>query len=528
MSEFINRNLLLEIFRNLPRGFLNNNQELNKILINDYVYELDGLRVNLMSNWNELINKPRSLQRKFHMNSFVGDILGNVNGNSFEKVELACNLCEHWANIFNYENSATQMAFHDETTARRVCFWLRIYIISILNSYENIYFRMELIIRRELNVLISDEFHAGLNNHGMFQKLTLLYLSVLGFCSKNVALDSVDFLMKYLSVKVSSDGVHLEHSPAYHYIIGAQYYNNLKIISEVSRQNASDISNILKNMGRYAVDILMPNGEMPPIGDTSQTKPANNFPIFFGIDKLKVAQRKWSVFKDAGYAIFKSDIEYPSNCTYSYFSAGHHGEYHKHADDLSLIIYRKGWIICESGPYGYEYSNMKTQMAYSNIGHNNVIFNKNLLTNRSQGVGAVSILRNEEFIDFYRIEGENHRNKEGVHIRRVDYNKNGLEIKISDYLKVIKSVDFAFIWHTPLMPIIRVDGNDVVIDLEDKAKFEFYNSIDLNFRVIHGDKDPFYKSFFHKNMGLSEDCYGIIIEGKVDLEFTLNCSILIY
>lgn len=519
-------NLLRDIFNLLPSGFLGGDSPYFKNLITEKKYFIDGDLFDLSTDWPLVEKKPRSIQRQLHMNSFVGDLLPTLESCEKQQVELACDLVESWKSAFTYVPNSKNMEYHDETTARRILFWLRIYLISSANGYNECLDRIKKILDYDIEVLISEDFYAGMNNHGMFQSLTIIYCCLLEFVHKDIGVLHAKKLLKYLNFSVSTDGVHLEHSPIYHFIVAGQYYKNIRFINIISPGDAEIILTVLDRMKLYAHDLIMPTGEIPPIGDTSQVIPANYYRDMFEIKDGDYPLREWVVYEGGGYAIFKSNILEYAKSSYCFFAACHHNSYHKHSDDLSLLVYKNGWILSESGPFGYDYKNKHSIHAYSNLGHNSIIFDKNLLLDRNIGIGCVVIKEKYQTNESYCVIGHSERVAGRQHTRKVEFFKDGSLINITDKVETLDGVPFALTWHTPLMPIVKSVDDNVLVYLEDKAFFSFKNlNANTTIRYSYGDEDDFYHSFSYPQMGVVEKTYVIIIEGYGNLNkisYSLN------
>lgn len=113
----------------------------------------------------------------------------------------------------------TSMAFHDETTAQRAMsttIFLDRYTTEIKATG---FTELEECHQYDLELLESDEFHAGLNNHGMFQDIALLVAHAYGRVDDRVQNIAVRRLLQYFDDCFTIDGIHRENNPTYHVMV---------------------------------------------------------------------------------------------------------------------------------------------------------------------------------------------------------------------------------------------------------------------------------------------------------------------
>ena len=161
------------IFRLLPRGGAINNEDfLNNE--NGYLFNLtEAINFNLAGDWGGSRELIRAHQRIIHSFQFIGDCLPkNVALPDFTYTKLS-KIITNWHNYF-IENAPPEMVFHDETTARRVQLLLKLLINIEKNKIDFDLVAINQILKRDLDLLISDDFYAGVNNHGYFQDITLI------------------------------------------------------------------------------------------------------------------------------------------------------------------------------------------------------------------------------------------------------------------------------------------------------------------------------------------------------------------
>ena len=159
-----------------------------------------------------------------------------------------------------------------------------------------------------------------------------------------------------ISSSVSTiDGLHLEHSPAYHVLIT---YLLGHLISELGMSD-DRLNEMHRTLTATTSWLVMPDGSLPQLGDTSLVA-APQLAV-----ENEAAHRGFAVFYDAGAAIYR-DVE-------SYFMtvAWYHRLLHKHADDLSFVWAEGGRrLVVDSGKYGYDYGESGYAYGVSSPAHN--------------------------------------------------------------------------------------------------------------------------------------------------------------
>lgn len=284
--------------------------------------------------------------------------------------------------------SRPTMAFHDETTAQRalnLISFRHVYGADLDEECDNL---LRAIIEQDLELLTSEDFYAGVNNHGMFQDIALLVASELyDHAIRPDAMRSQAFtrLYEYFSTCYTSDGIHVENNPTYHVMI-SRYLSQVVTYAELraAGKEFAKLSSVLSAAEEYAAHAVTPRGMFPPISDTAvrqlDTKSeASVFPgeLYRGAITLGregvVPQERSYIAENTGYAIHRSDWGDPK-ASYIYFSAAYNADYHKHSDELSLYVMNDGVeLIREAGPFGYDRKNPKTGYGFSSQAHNTLL-----------------------------------------------------------------------------------------------------------------------------------------------------------
>lgn len=231
----------------------------------------------------------------------------------------------------------------------------------------------KLIIKHILHLRNEKVF--SLNNHGMFQIQGLMALIQLQGVSNYqpefyYALEKMEALIRS---QFDNKGVHLEHSPHYHFyalttfekVLKNHWYDSKPIIRELVTKATA--------VKKWIVDPLC---RPACIGDsilTIQRSVDFDNHDFSSELEIQTSNGVLSNFYESGYQIYRSTWEQDPQCTsYIFFMGMYHSKSHKHRDCLSFEWFDKGEkVICDSGKYGY-ISNKYRNYFLSNRAHNTV------------------------------------------------------------------------------------------------------------------------------------------------------------
>src|SRR5699024_7434717 len=135
-------------------------------------------------------------------------------------------------------------------------------------------------IEETVSLLNSDEFYAGLNNHGMFQDMSLLAYSFYkyeDFSESETFNKALERIYIYFNEVFTSEGVHKEHAPSYHVLL---LHSLKQIIASLSLADYSDyrtdcLKDIFQKGEIYTINITMPDFKLPNISDSTHSKQIN-------------------------------------------------------------------------------------------------------------------------------------------------------------------------------------------------------------------------------------------------------------
>jgi hypothetical protein len=473
----------------------------------------DGSGFSLFEDWGRACSLPRSFQRLLHFHGFVVDLIASYESlHNPELLQLAIRAIERWRVKYPGRDVQDYMAFHDVSVARRLTTWQTLQMILVREGMATEAARVLAWVKEEFELLADADFHAGNNNHGMFQDLALVYYC-LGYPddarSSVVSRQALSRLRHYFQSSVSEDGVHKEHSPAYHLLIANNIRSHLPVFRCLDRDLEAEMRQLLGKMRAFAVNVVTPDRQLPPIGDTVAGPLSESYYKIFGAAGQPVQPSV--AFLKGGYGILRANPGAARNQVYAVVCASDHGVYHKHQDDLSVLLHFNRWILIEAGPYGYDYKSPLCIHGYSSAAHNCIVHDGQPLLRSSTPYvpGRVWLSDFSDDGASAMVEGVSLKVAGSTHRRRVILHRESRTLEVEDSVENTTPRTHLALWH--LGPTIepRAQGLEVELTAESKVvgriRFESDSPIEL---VVHrGDGPGVVKGVIFPRMGQVADTF---------------------
>ncbi len=339
------------------------------------LYENGDRTISYNGNFRSFSSRSRNEQRRVFAFFFLSDLTNAYIATGDKKY---VNSGINYIRKFESELSDDiEMMWHDETTARRLMSYLYFYVNSnhaLRSSDKNMMLKsMNLMARK----MAYTDFWSGNNNHGYFQDNAVMrYANFVGDSSmfRIAANRAADYFLN----NFDEEGVHMENSPEYHFVLLEELKNYVdSISSNVSRYN--EIKRIYDRSYDFSNAVVMPNSYLPNLGDTGMIKV--DLEKYYERDPIDYRyETRRATFLKSGYDILKGSD------TYLLFRGGALRDYHRHNDDLSFWLYKNGVVFSEVGAFGYEYSNSYAQYVKSFEAHNTLIVDDKNETTRGSTV----------------------------------------------------------------------------------------------------------------------------------------------
>ena len=320
--------------------------------------------------WDEICAENRSWH--FHLQEWdpIGTVLAAYDATPIPPyLGWATELGVDWARTFHDPDVESAFAWYDMAVgvrAYRIAYLIDVAARSDSVSDEDVAWLLNAAdIHREL--LANEDTFTAHSNHGFYQAAGQLALGrrlpdVPGM--DRALAHGEDRFRGLMERHFAEDGIHLEHSPEYHWIlmqglsgmIGSGLVREPWIIERFRR--------VQESMAWF----IAPNWRVAMFGDSSPREPKIRRPERISEDTLLFAASKGALgnapeettrlFGVGGYAVLRDrwprgQDDY-ADCTYLAQACGFHSRVHKHADDMTFVWYDRGReILTDSGRYGY-------------------------------------------------------------------------------------------------------------------------------------------------------------------------------
>jgi len=355
------------------------------------------------------------------------------------------------------------LAFHDETTAQRLIMHLAIIEHQTLWLTGAQLSELRDFIDETAALLLAEDFHAGLNNHGMFQDVSIVHWAALAdwasLESRDDALElALARLAAYFRHAFTAEGVHVEHAPSYHLMVARQLSSHVQVLQALRHSSVEEFDALLRSTIAYATHAVTPGGTYPPVSDTTVKPLAGQAGAFddayfdFAVTRGKRGIQptcRTLVLPQSGYAIHRSSWVDP-NASYVYFSAAYNDAYHKHADENTLLLIHRGLeLITEAGPYGYNYQDPLTRYGYSQYAHSTLVVDGVSIPRHGGPLSAVTMREYPMDGAGFHVTGRNARLANAVHERtvRVQESEGAVRVLVDDSISAGVDHTYELLWH---------------------------------------------------------------------------------
>ncbi len=416
-----------------------------------------------------------------------------LNGNE-QYLQFGYDFLQQWHNYVNSVESADNpFVWYDHGTALRseiiIHFALAYEQSSLYTNDFNAY--IVNVLNEHRDFLISEVNYTENHNHGVFQDRALIYLSE--FLDDTHAFEiAMQRLATQIEFSFNSEMVHVENSPGYHIVILDLFIDIINFVKQFEMDSNSeflvtDLQDKINTSLNFITYIFKPNGNIAEIGDTNgkishepryntSLQQYNNPQIDY-ISTLgaqgEMPTEKSKIFPVSGYYLYNSDWsqENYTNSTWKMFKSGYSSKTHKHADDLSFMMYSKGYdIFVDTGWYNYMTGNEYRDYFISSNAHNTINANAQSYSITDENSSNVGIYEYELNADYDYIKGFNTMYPD-VDIDRSFYSSGDITL-IQDDISSNLENDYTQLFHlSQHMEIINYDDNEVYIKLSDTGYY---------------------------------------------------------
>jgi hypothetical protein len=367
--------------------------------------------------------------------------------------------------------------------------------------------------------VVNGEIPLRMTNHGLFQVHGVVAICR-EFKEAKACQHSKEFvsgnLDRIISAQFDDEGMHLEHSPAYHRftlnkleaLAATGWYEHFPSIRRVSGKARSNLFWLIDPSGRFwGVGDSIPS-EQP--GHEELEMPTNQcpkqLPATSEVPRDCVVMRQFH----SGYVAIKTVPAVPvERASGLFYQGGFHSSVHKHLDDQSFELFEQGRrVIVDSGYYGYMAHPMRRYML-STRAHNTVeLGGKDYSRKDADAYGsAVDSVALQG--DYYKIQGRvEHRNLHAVHGRQILYNP-GNWLLVRDWIGGTPKGQAVQWFHLhPDAVLVERSHVGASFALGDSV-FAIRSLSGCDLRVVRGEKSPSIQGWYSPTQGVAIPNYAV-------------------
>lgn len=457
--------------------------------------------------WTENPYNHRTWQFYFHSLRMVSYLVNAYEvTNNLEYLEKAKWYIESWIAVNpTPQKNVSEWAWSDHSTANRLMnilyFWSEYHDSEIFDEQFQEFILPVLEVHGQF--LASDQYYQSYN-HGIFQDQALLELTVFFpefESSREWQQKAITRLINRLNQDITKNGVHKEHSPAYHILVLDLFLDIKEFMDYYQIDYDLELTEKLDKMQQYLAYVTKHNGFLPMIGDTGLSYILDRF------DDETILNDYWlyrysngkegkkledglQVFEEAGISIYREDKDTPY---YWYFSSGFHSTVHKHADDLSFVLsVDNSDYIVDSGSYNYEEQDPYRKYFRSVFAHNTIVVDNQSYAIKPYQAGKARIEDYKQTENYSYVVGE-HELYPGVVIKRTLIQIKDGALLLHDEIASNEVHDYHQIFNIGEEISVNQNSNDILelssnVDHTSMKIIQLYEVVDSS--IFEGATNP--------------------------------------
>lgn len=353
--------------------------EAGRRVLEESVYSFSGfkpVKVDLLADWKSNPLQQRSWQWGTAALNFLPWLIAHHSrARTSGAIGFAMDAIRSWQAVADSgELKGYEFLDHDHATALRGENAMLLLAYLHRQGLEQRYWaELARFIDGIADLLEKDSFYSRHTNHGLEQSRILAMCADLfpaHRASPRRWKIASSRLMDELRFAFTSDGVHVENSPAYHQYVCDSF---LKIADMFPRERLPElngaIDEVMPKAMRFLVHIVRPDSKFPIIGDTGAKWAVNPFSRYASTREYEwleyVASKRLrgkapdeliAAFPEAGYVVLRDRWKSPGVRGREYhvvMKCGFHSLYHRHDDDFNIVMMcGEDWLI-DGGSHSY-------------------------------------------------------------------------------------------------------------------------------------------------------------------------------
>lgn len=475
------------------------NKALGQRLFVEHRLELAPFKAVPFSGWGDWEQDPlnnRSWQWRLNWLSCLSYLMAHHRAVGDDAVlDMGKAAIESW--LDTYLDTDTRYPFefiwHDHATALRAeqlvlfAYYCRAHAPAWVAAQGTFFEYLKRALQVHGEWLAKDSFYSEHTNHGLEQARVLLLLGTVfeGEVAREWQAVALRRLSSELNFSFTSEGVHVENSPAYHIFVFKVFMGIIKdypaeVLGDLDEQ-FSQFS--VKALG-FVTHILRPDGLLPPIGDTEQLPTSDGYRETFGhtlgyqhfvyaLTKGQKGLRPTAVnrvYPESGYAVFRDQwAAHPQydKAFHLIVKVGCSSRYHHQQDEghVSLFAGGEDWLI-DSGLYNYIEADPVRKYMRSRAGHNVPVISHASYDKRFEHrLRAWQVTAYDQAEPRPFVEMKLEVMPPVVHKRRVDFDAKARVVAVQDAVSADDGQrrNITLQWHFPKDKTILIEGKAVVV-----------------------------------------------------------------
>ena len=371
-------------------------------------------------------------------------------------------------------------------------------------------------ILNHIALMASEQKYLNWHNHGIiFDKCLLEVLKDFPeFKNRKEVQDlATRRCVEQFKFSFTSEGVHKEHSPCYHYFVSGMLLKCIDLIEESGQNIPVSLKNLTDKTSEFYTYILKPDGTFPKFGDCSGGKKwspnqqyLNAHPeLQYALTDGKTGERPSELFKifpKSGWAIFRD--KWPPDI-YVSIQSDFHSFGHYQEDDTSFILTAFGHdLVIDPGLHTYDKNPidiyMRKARAHNVLIVDDIDFNFNLANTGLSGITRFAV--NKDSTRKWRAVVElthSHYEHLGVKIYRQFGQIGDASFVIKDIIESNKPHKYTQLYH--LAPGAKIEpkaGNTFKISWKAHDCIIWLKSDFDSYDIIEGSMNPVQGWYFPK------------------------------
>lgn len=440
----------------------------------------DAWPLELPLDWNADPFHNVNWQFQLHALRMIDPLLSSFfNTGNEEHLREAFTYVRDWFRYHYEEHKSSRMEWYDMAAgirAMKLALFLDRYQAGQLDlSPEDA--RILAVVVDEHAGRLQNESYIAKNNHGLLQVFGLNLLCAAAkdrtSCANGRAFAGTMFA-RLLHDQFTEEGVHRENSPAYHEFVRRTIAS---LNSEpTAKIPGADTQELLRRVARIKPWLIDPQGNFVAIGDSSgRGKPL----------ALKAASEvAVGDFTKSGYGIVRDKN------SMLFMMGMAHKFTHKHADDLSFVLFEHGRpLFIDSGKYGYNDNPMR-RYVMSAAAHNTVsLLDRDIKPKDVVLVGS-ELNPIEREGDLFKLSGKVERPGLFTQHREIQYRPDR-QLIVRDEISSDREWQFVSSLHLArdLTPQLVEGGFDVPLQDEKIVKARL-SETDCRIEMVRGQEKP--------------------------------------